>query len=64
MYPYGFKIHTVKGLLGSEALDENTWFLKYQVTITNAFNAEAKLVCEAKVTGTNDNPEIVDFLVY
>ncbi len=64
MYPYGFKVHTIKGLLGSEALDENTWFLKYQVTITNAFNAEAKLVCEAKVTGTNDNPEIVDFLIY
>ncbi len=64
MYPYGFKIHTFNGFLGSEAVDENTWFLKYEVTITNAFNAEARLVCEAKVTGTNDNPEIVDFMVY
>lgn len=64
MYPYGFKIHTFNGFLGSEAVDENTWFLKYEVTITNAFNAEARLVCEAKVIGTNDNPEIVDFMVY
>ena len=64
MYPYGFKLHNFVGKLAESPSDDNTWFLKAECTVTNAFNAEAKLVCEAHVTGTTNNPQIVDFVVY
>ncbi len=63
-YPYGFDLHYIMGVLAEEAIDENTWYLKATVTVTNMYNAEQELECEAKVTGTNDNPEVIDFKVY
>lgn len=63
-YPYGFTLHYIKGKLAEEAVDENTWFLKATCTVTNAYNASMEMECEAKVTGTNDNPKIVEFNVY
>lgn len=64
LYPYGFKLHWVIGKLAEEPEDENTWYLKAEATVTNAFNADVKLNCEARVTGTTDNPQIVSFDVY
>lgn len=64
-YPYGFRI--VSKVLGNnveQAIDENTWLLKYSCEITNAFGAEAKKTCEAKVTGTTNSPEVISFSVY
>lgn len=63
-YPYGFKLHYIKGKLAEKAVDENTWFLKATCTVTNGYNASMEMECEAKVTGTNDNPEIIEFNVY
>lgn len=63
-YIYGFDLHTIVGVLAEEAEDENTWFLKAKVTITNEYNAEADMTCEARVTGTDANPQVVDFSVY
>ncbi|HJB45999.1 MAG TPA: PASTA domain-containing protein [Candidatus Mediterraneibacter surreyensis] len=63
-YPYGFELHYIMGKLAEEALDENTWFLKASATVTNAVGTEAEMTCEAKVSGTNEAPQIVDFIVY
>ena len=64
-YPYGFKI--VDKILGNNVekqLDENTWLLKYSCEITNAYNSTTKMTCEAKITGSNDNPQVVEFSIY
>ena len=47
-----------------EAYDENTWFLKAEYTSTNESGAEVDGTCEAKVTGTTDSPEVIEFTVY
>ena len=64
-YPYGFEIVDI--ILGNnvdQALDENTWLLKYSCEVINAFGATAKMTCEAKVTGTSDSPQVTEFAVY
>ena len=63
-YPYGFKVHTIIGKIACEAKDENTWFLKYNVTITNEYGASRDTTVEANVTGTSSNPEVTYFYVY
>lgn len=64
-YSYGFKLHYIAGILAEEAVDQDTWFLKAYCDVTNGYGTKAKnLTCEAHVTGTTDNPKIVDFVVY
>lgn len=63
-YIYGFDLHYILGVLAEEAEDENTWYLKAEVTITNEYNAEVEMTCEARVTGTDANPKVIDFSVY
>ena len=63
-YPYGFKVHNIMGKIAEEAKDENTWFLKAEVTVTNAFGAKRETVVEAEISGTLDNPNIEYFYVY
>jgi len=64
-YPYGFKLHYMVGKLAETAEDENTWFLKATCDVTNQYGATTKdMVCEAMVTGTSDNPQVVSFIVY
>lgn len=64
LYPYGFKVHNILGIYAEEPVDENTWFLKADVTITNAFNAKYDTVVEAKVTGNTNSQEVTSFYVY
>jgi|GEM_PF-3559434 len=64
-YPAGFKLHYIIGKLAEEPLDEDTWFLKAECTVTNEYGTKLKgLVCEIKVTGTTDNPTVTHFRVY
>lgn len=63
-YPYGFKLHYIVGRLAEEPADENTWFLKAECTVENAYGNKLKGTCEAKVTGTTDNPKVVSFYCY
>ena len=63
-YPYGFKMHKFLGEIAREPKDEDTWFLKYEVTVTNEYGAKRDTVAEAYVTGTDDNPQVTYFLVY
>lgn len=64
LYPYGFELHYLMGVIAQEAEDENTWFLKAECTVTNEYGAEMDATCEAKVTGTTDSPEVTYFDVY
>lgn len=62
---YGFKLRSAIGKLAETAVDENTWYLKATCKVTNEYGVKAKnLTCEAKVTGTNENPQVVEFNVY
>ncbi len=65
-YPYGFKLRTTgTTTTTTSAQDENTWFIKGSCNITNENKAKAKdLTFECKVTGTNENPVVSDFMVY
>lgn len=60
-YPAGFKLHWWAGKLAEEADDENTWFLKAYCDVTGKGE---DLECEAKVTGTTENPRVIYFMVY
>ena len=64
VYPYGFKLHYLVGRLNEEAVDENTWFLRAECTIENAFGNKRKGICDATVTGTTDHPLVVSFECY
>lgn len=64
-YPYGFKLHWIAQSYAEEAEDENTWFFKVGCEIKNAYGTWLKeLTCEAKVSGTTDNPKVISFNVY
>ncbi|MDD3404077.1 MAG: PASTA domain-containing protein [Hespellia sp.] len=63
-YPHGFKLHYITDAQTTQPSDENTWFLKSSATVTNAYNAKEELTCEAHVSGTTDNPQVIDFIVY
>lgn len=64
-YPYGFKLHYVTDLQGYEVTGNNdTWKIKCSATITNASGQEEDVICEAKVTGTNDEPNVIEFSIY
>lgn len=63
-YPYGFDPHWVLGKIAERAEDEDTWFLKYEVTITNAFGASYDTTFEAYVSGTTESPVVDSLIVY
>lgn len=64
-YPYGFKIHWISGRLANEqSVADGSWYFKVNVTVTNAYGADADGVCEAKVTGTSSSPVVQEFSVY
>ncbi len=58
-YGSSFKLHTIIGMLGKRAVDENTWFFKIEYTYLG-FDG----VCEAKVSGPSSNPTVYDFIIY
>ncbi len=60
-YYYGesFELHYFLGKIAEDAEDENTWFLKAECTV-----GDYKRVCEAYVTGTTDNPEVISFDIH
>lgn len=57
---YGdFELNYFFGKIEEYAEDADTWFLKAECT---AYGVE--MTCEARVTGTNNNPEVIYFDVY
>ena len=65
VYPYGFKLHYLTGVLAAERQDDGSMFLKIYCDVKNAYGTWAKnLVCEAYVGGTEGDPKILGFNVY
>lgn len=58
-YGNTFELNYVTGKITESLFDENTWFLKSECTV----NGE-KRICEARITGSTDNPEVSFFDVY
>lgn len=57
---YGdFELHYFFGKIEEYAEDADTWFLKAECTVYGT-----EMICEAKVTGTSNNPEVIYFIVY
>lgn len=57
---YGsFELHYITGKLTASIEDENTWFLKATCTALGV-----DMMCEAKVTGTTNSPQVIYFDVY
>ena len=65
-YPFGFKLHYMKDLQGYQMVGENndTWRIQCGVTITNAYGASYDATCQAEITGSNEAPEVTDFVVF
>lgn len=58
-YGKSFDLNYLTGKIDASANDENTWFLKAECSIDGT-----KKTCEAKVTGTTSNAEVISFDVY
>jgi hypothetical protein len=64
MYPAGFEIHKITGMITEDAVDENTWFMKYKCKVTNAYGTKQEMTCEGKIEGPESSPRVYDFNVY
>lgn len=66
LYPAGFKMHNLTGVLQPfTPVDDDTWFYKVTVDVTNMYGANMKnLTCDCKVTGTSEKPQAIEFNVY
>lgn len=65
-HPYGFKTHDITGVIQNfTPKDDNTWFYKATVDVTNQYGAKAKgLTYECTITGTTAAPQVIEFNVY
>ena len=61
-FPYGYDPHWIIGKYEEVRAEEV--FFKVSAEVTNAFNATRSVTIECYVTGTDDAPEIRDFLAY
>lgn len=65
VYPYGFKLHSIMGVIAEKQEDDGSWFLKCTADITNEYGAKRKdVTVEAQIAGTDSNPEVTYFYVY
>lgn len=62
-FPYGFKAHTLIGLLAQEVQGDEI-YLKFEADITNGFGAKRKATVECLVGGTNGSPNVTSFIAY
>lgn len=58
-YGSSFELNYLVGKIDESLYDENTWFLKAECKVNGQ-----KKTCEARVTGTTANPEVVFFDIY
>lgn len=62
-FPYGFKGHTLIGLLAQEVQGDEI-YLKFEADITNMYGAKQKATVECSVGGTNGSPNVTYFIAY
>ena len=61
-FPYGYADSV--GDIYTKQIQGDTWWLKYQATVTNAYGAKRNIDVECTVGGSNDAPMVVDFISY
>lgn len=65
LYPYGFKLNMITGMLAEDQIDENTWFLKSYCQIKNEYGTWLKNQnAEAYVTWNGSTWVVDSFYVY
>jgi hypothetical protein len=47
-----------------ERIEDDTFFFKVEAEVTNSYNATQSVNIECRVSGTNDNPRVVEFIAY
>lgn len=62
-FPYGVDAHWVLGKI-AERIEDDTFFFKVEAEVTNSYNATQSVNIECRVSGTNDNPRVVEFIAY
>lgn len=63
-YPRGFKL-SWNEILSEAPKNASTWSLKARCNVTDEFGATRKgVTCEAEVTGTTADPQVISFRVY
>ena len=62
-YGRSFKLHYLTQMYAETVYNKNTWFLKAGCTIKQ-YGEKYDCICEAKVSGTSDNPSIKSFNIY
>lgn len=66
LYPYGFKLHYILGVISTEYVDSTTWHVKVYCDVTNSYGATAKnMTCDATVTLTgSSSSKCTSFNIY
>lgn len=62
-YGKDFQAHYLANQIAVEPVDQTTWFLKTTADVPTA-NGKVTKTLEAKVTGVNEAPQVVDFKLY
>jgi hypothetical protein len=61
-FPYGYRRHITGTIF--EAVQGDTWFMKYEATIKNEFNAKRTATVECTIGGSDAAPSLVKFDAY
>jgi len=62
LYPYGFRAHWILGLEERTQAHDGSWYIRVEVTVTNAFGTSRRMTGEAVVNFTTNMVE--DFRVF
>lgn len=62
-FPYGYDPHWILGVIATR-VEGDHWFMKYQATVKNQFNAKRDVTIECTVAGSDDAPTVTGFNAY
>lgn len=62
-FPYGYDPHWILGVIATR-VEGDHWFMKYEATVKNQFNAKRDVTIECTVGGTDTAPDVTGFDAY
>ena len=63
IFRYGWDPHNVFGMITHQVVNDH-WFFKLEADVTNEYGAEAAVVVECTVSGTDARPAVDSFILY
>lgn len=63
-FPYGWNLHDIWGVINVEPMSDGTWFVKAECDYENQYGNKIDGVCEAYITGSDENWTVQQFTVY